>query len=59
MTQQNQQSLDVSKSLEVLCKKNEKCSSKLQAFLAKQVCDAMPQVDWHWCLWIVFVHIMG
>ncbi|KAI0224027.1 Midasin [Lamellibrachia satsuma] len=37
MTQQNQQSLDVSKPLEALCKKSEKCSSKLQAFLAKQI----------------------
>ena len=34
----DQQGLDVSKSLEVLCKKNEKCSSELQRFLAKQVC---------------------
>ena len=38
MAQKNQQGLDVAKSLEVLCKKNEKCSSELQSFLAKQVC---------------------
>ena len=39
MTTQMQQGLDVSKSLETLCKKNDRCSSELQGFLAKQVGD--------------------
>ena len=41
MTEQRQQGLDVSKSLETLCKKNDRCSSELQGFLAKQVGDVL------------------